>query len=83
MGQGEKRLELMRANPRDGWAISDVRVVCDAFGVVLREPSGGSHYKVSHDSQRDILTIPFGRPIKPIYIRRLVEFIDTVKDRDL
>jgi hypothetical protein len=33
---------------------------------------------VSHPSQRDILTIPARRPIKPIYIRRLVEFLDRV-----
>jgi hypothetical protein len=81
MGQGEKRLEHMRSNPKGGWTIDDVRVVCDAFGIALRPPSGGSHFKVSHESQRDILTIPYGRPLKPIYIRRLVEFVDAVKDR--
>jgi hypothetical protein len=82
MGQGKKRLEQMRANPQKGWTIDDVRVVCNAFNVTLRPPSGGSHYKVTHDSQRDILTVPHNRPIKPVYIRRLVEFIDAVKDRD-
>jgi hypothetical protein len=80
MGQGEKRLEQMRANPTRGWTINDVRVVCDAFGVPLLNPSSGSHYKVTHDTQRDILTIPHARPIKPIYIRRLVAFIDAVRD---
>ena len=81
MGQGEKRLDQMRANPRAGWTIDDVRVVCNAVGVTLLKPTVGSHYKVTHASQRAILTIPCNRPIKPPYIKRLVEFIDAVKDQ--
>lgn len=80
MARAEKRLEDMRSNPKADWTIADVRVVCDGHGVELRPPRGGSHYKVTHMSQRDILTIPTDRPIKPVYIRRLVEFIDAVKD---
>lgn len=72
----------MRANPKDGWAIDDVRVVCNAFDIDLLNPSSGSHYKVSHPSQREILTIPCGRPIKPVYIRRLVDFIDAVRNAE-
>lgn len=82
MAQADKRLEEMRSNPRGDWTIDDVRVVCAGYGVDLREPSGGSHYKVTHETQRDILTIPHRRPIKPVYIRRFVEFIDAVKDLD-
>ena len=40
---------------------------------------GGSHYKIAHVSQNLILTIPYKRPIKPIYIRKLVAFIDAVE----
>ena len=29
-----------------------------------------------------ILTVPFKRPIKPVYIRKLVAFIDEVKIND-
>lgn len=80
MGQAEKRLEAMRANPKGNWTIEDVRVVCAGHGVDLLPPKAGSHYKVAHASQREILTVPHDRPIKPPYIRRLVEFIDAVKD---
>ena len=73
-------MEEMRSNPRGNWTIADVGVVCSGFGIELRPPKGGSHYKITHASQRDILTIPHGRPIKPVYIRRLVEFIDAVKE---
>jgi hypothetical protein len=41
---------------------------------------GGSHYKVSHPSMARIVTVPFRRPIKPIYIRLVVRFIDEVHD---
>ena len=71
------RLDRMRANPAGGWKIADVEKVCRAHGVRCRPPTGGgSHYKVSHPSQRDILTIPSRRPVKPVYIRKLVRFIE-------
>ncbi len=41
---------------------------------------GGSHYKVSPPSRRAILTVPFRKPIKPVYIRKLVRFIEAVGD---
>ena len=73
-----KRTEQMRANPAGDWSIADVQAVCDASGVTLLPPSGGSHYKVTHDSQAEILTIPARRPIKAIYIKKLIRFIDQV-----
>jgi len=82
MGRSEKRLGDMRNNPRGDWQISDIRVVCDAFGIALDEPTGGgSHYKISHERVRDILTVPTRRPIKPVYIRSFVAFVDEVKDK--
>ena len=82
MSQSEKRLEVMRSNPRKGWTIEDVKVACSGHGVELKAPKGGSHYKVTHTSQNDILTIPHGRPIKTVYIRKLVAFIDAVKKQE-
>jgi hypothetical protein len=73
------RLDRMRSNPAGDWAISDVEAVCREFGIRCTAPSGGgSHYKVSHPSRRDILTIPRRRPVKPVYIRKLVRFIEAV-----
>jgi hypothetical protein len=66
-----KRLEQMRSNPARGWKIADIDFRANR--------SGGSHYKVSHFSRREILTVPFKRPIKPVYIRKLVEFVDAVR----
>ncbi len=75
-----KRLEAMRANPRAGWAIADVEALCAEFGIACSPPrGGGSHYRIGHPSQREKLTIPSKRPIKPVYIRDLVQFVDRVK----
>ncbi|UAJ10281.1 type II toxin-antitoxin system HicA family toxin [Polymorphobacter megasporae] len=72
-----KLLDRMRANPRD-WRIEDVASVCAAFGVGCTPPRNGSHYKIKHGDMASILTIPAHRPIKPVYIRDLVRFIDAV-----
>ena len=82
MGQGEKRLSDMRRNPRDGWQIEDVRVVCSEFGIELRPPSSGSHFKVTHPDAQEILTIPAKRPVKAIYIKQFVAFVDQLRKTD-
>lgn len=72
-------LDHMRRNPAGDWAIGDVTAVCAQYGVRCTAPSGGgSHYKISHPSQPSILTIPRARPVKPVYIRKLVRFIEAV-----
>ena len=73
-------LERMRSNPSSDRTVSDVERVCRPYGIrCTPPPGGGSHFKVSHSSQREILTVPFRRPIKPVYIRKLVRFIDAVR----
>lgn len=70
----------MRRNPAGDWNIADVEAVCREYGVdCLPNRSGGSHYKITHASQREILTLPFKRPIKAVYIRKLVALIDAVR----
>jgi hypothetical protein len=73
-------LERMRHNPAGNWTIHDVEALCRKHGV-LCEPArgGGSHYKVAHPRMAEKLTIPYKRPIKLVYIRKLVAFIDAVR----
>ena len=74
------RLEQMRRNPQGDWTIGDVEALCREHGVRCEPARGGSsHFKVAHASQAIILTVPYKRPIKPIYIRQLVAFIDAVR----
>ena len=75
-----KRLEAMRGNPRGDWKIGDVEAICREFAIHC-EPmrGGGSHYKVGHVLISRKLTVPFKRPIKPVYIKQLVSFIDELR----
>ena len=74
-------LDRMRSNPAADWSIADIARVCREHGVSCAPPTGGgSHYKISHASRNEILTVPFRRPIKPVYIRKLVRFIDAVRN---
>jgi hypothetical protein len=75
----DTRLDQMRRNPVGDWVIEDVAAVCREHSIRCTPPSGGgSHWKVSDPSHRDILTVPARRPIKAVYIRRLIRFIDSV-----
>jgi hypothetical protein len=76
------RLEQMRANPAAGWRMSDIEAVCREHGVFWAPPrGGGSHFKIGHPVMAEKLTIPYNRRIKPIYIRKLVAFLDAVRLR--
>jgi hypothetical protein len=77
MARGDKLLRKMRQNPLD-WRIDQVQTLCAAFDITCQKPTRGDHYGVSHQSQVHILTVPAHRPIKPKYIRDLVEFVDRV-----
>jgi predicted RNA binding protein YcfA (HicA-like mRNA interferase family) len=77
MAKADKLLERMRYNPRD-WRIEDIVTVCEGLGIACNAPRKGSHYKVKHSDVREILTIPAHRPIKPVYIRDLIKFIDSM-----
>jgi hypothetical protein len=70
-------LDAMRRNPVGDWTMADVEKLCRSCGLACVPPSGGgSHYKISGAGSRLILTIPSRRPVKAVYIRKLVAFID-------
>jgi hypothetical protein len=74
------RLEAMRRNPVGDWRIADIEAACREYGIMCEPSRGGiSHYKVAHARLAEKLTIPYRRPIKPVYIRKFVAFIDAVR----
>ena len=79
MAKKRTMLDRMRVNPRDDWRIEDVETVCRRAGIAVTSHGGGSHRQLRHPSQRDILTVPARRPIKPAYIKMLVAFVDAVE----
>jgi predicted RNA binding protein YcfA (HicA-like mRNA interferase family) len=68
-------LDRMRRNPSGDWTISDVETLCRQRGLLFRAGKG-SHCHAKHPNSREILTIPARRPIKPVYIRKLVHYIE-------
>ena len=69
-------LERMRRNPAGDWKIHDVEALSREYGLLFRPGKGTSHCHAKHPAAREILTIPARRPIKPVYIRRLVRYIE-------
>jgi hypothetical protein len=67
----------MRSNPRD-WRIASLEVVAVANGVNIRKP-GGSHVVFEHSAIVEAMSVPARRPIKPVYVRRFVAFIEAVR----
>lgn len=78
MARADKTIAGMRANPQ-GWTLADVERVCAYVGLTCTAPKRGSHYKISHPALPEILTVPFKRPIKPVYIRELLRMIDQLE----
>lgn len=70
----------MRANPAADWTIHDVEAICRQCGLLFRPGSGTSHVQIKHPAAMEILTVPARRPSKPIYIRKLVRYIETYGD---
>lgn len=71
-------MEKMRNNPRD-WNISDLEVVANRYGVMVRKGKG-SHVSFGHPKLQDIITVPAHRPIKPVYVKQFVSFIDALQE---
>ena len=78
MAKKRSLLDQMRDHPRGDWSIGDIERLCREHRLDLMKPTGGSHYKISCREIAYILTVPAHRPIKPVYIRELVSFVDYV-----
>lgn len=73
MGKADRILEKMRTNPRD-WRIDSLKTVARAHNIEWRQP-GTSHVTFRHPNGTKV-TVPDRRPIKPIYIKKFVRFVD-------
>ena len=80
MGSPARR--LMKNNPRGDWQISHVETLAKRYGFLMRRPKdGGSHVTLRHDSGAR-LSVPARRPIKPAYIRQLVQLIEQLEEKE-
>jgi hypothetical protein len=76
MTRRDKNLADMRRNPQ-GWVIDDLKSMADHFGVEWIH-EGGSHV-VFRAPSLDHLTVPAGRPVKAVYIKRFVALVDQLE----
>lgn len=67
----------MRSNPRD-WRIEQLEAIARRYGVNIRK-SGGSHVVFDHPSLVELLCIPAHRPIKPIYVKKLLQLLNLLE----
>ena len=76
MSKADKLIDAMRRNPAGDWTIADIQRVCAQIDWQCLAPANGSHWKIIVPGARAILTVPARRPIKPIYIRKLIAAMD-------
>lgn len=75
MSKADKTLDQMRTNPRD-WRIEDLESVARRHGLTVRKP-GGSHVIFQKSGVDLEVSVPAHKPIKPVYVRRLLELLET------
>lgn len=74
MSKAAKLFAQMQSNPRGDWTPDNVKTIAKAFGITLRQR--GTSHAVLTNSLGHHLTIPMHKPIKPVYITRLIELIE-------
>ena len=70
-------LTAMKANPKADWSPENVRTVASACDLTLRQRS--TSHAVLTNALGQHLTVPMHKPIKPVYIRRLVRLIEAAQ----
>jgi hypothetical protein len=78
MTTADKTLERMRNNPRD-WRIGDLVSVAERYGIEVRN-NGGSHHVFSARGIAENLCVPAHRPIKPVYVKKLIAMVDAIRE---
>jgi len=69
----------MRANPRD-WRIKELETIATRFGIDVRK-TGASHFVFLHPGAELAVTIPFKRPIKPVYITQFLALLEEIGEK--
>ena len=75
MSNAAKLVAKMRKNPRD-WRIEDLKVIARSLGI--DDDQHGTRPVIFRHAFAGRLSVPARRPIKPVYVRLFVEFVDTV-----
>jgi len=79
MAVHEKTLEKMRRNPQGDWTMDELLSISRRLGIEVRN-SDGSHHVFSYPGIDEDVSVPYRRPIKPLYIKRFLALVDAVKE---
>jgi len=77
MSRRNKRLEKIRRNPKNV-SFETLQTVLLSFGFELDRITGSHHIFVLEVDEADkkVLTVPFRRPLKQVYVKQAIHLID-------
>ncbi len=75
MGKREKELEKIRRNPKDVTP-QELERLAKKFGFIWIEKT--NHAAVTHKWIKDTFMIPRHKPIKAVYVKRVLQYIDEI-----
>jgi predicted RNA binding protein YcfA (HicA-like mRNA interferase family) len=79
MTKREKRLQKLRQNPKDV-SFDELRQVLESEGFYLDHTSGSHHvFRAVVANEVFKVVVPFARPVKPIYVKQVVDAIDKLR----
>ena len=73
MAKRQKLLEQLQRSPKNV-SIREIKSLLEAYGFILKRTKGSHHIFIGMLAGRQFaITVPFNRPIKPIYVKQVVE----------
>lgn len=74
MSKAAKLLKEMKANRKVDWTPDNIKTLVNSLGMTFRQ--NGTSHAVITNAKGQHLTIPMHKPVKPIYIKRLIELVE-------
>jgi len=81
MGTVEKLLEWMRRNPQGDWTMDNLLTIARKMGLEVRS-CGGSHHVFSCPGIAGDVSVPYRRPIKAVYIKKIIALVDAADEKE-
>jgi len=82
LSRREKRLQKIRQNPKNV-SFDDLKQLLQDYGFELRRVTGSHHiFEYTLEGERLKFIVPFGRPVKPYYIKEAIRIIGLMAQRE-
>lgn len=77
MTKRDKRLEKIRRNPKNV-SFDELQRILLSFGFELDRVTGSHHiFSIEVYNEKKIITVPFRRPVKQVYVKQAIHLIDS------